>query len=110
MKMQPNRNYKSDDIVMTPVGLSKALVAHFKPVGKGLEPCCGSGNILRFLDNADWCELGLGRDFFNYTDKVDYIFTNPPWSKIRQFLNHSMFERSRLFSKLKSQLQLCLLM
>lgn len=90
MKMQPNRNYKSDDIVMTPVELSKALVAHFQPVGKGLEPCCGSGNILRFLDNADWCELGLGRDFFNYTDKVDYIFTNPPWSKIRQFLNHSM--------------------
>lgn len=90
MKMQPNRNYKSDDVVMTPVELASALVDHFKPQGKGLEPCCGSGNILRFLPNADWCELGLGKDFFDYKDKVDYIFTNPPWSKIRKFLIHSM--------------------
>lgn len=88
--MQPNRNYKSDDVVMTPINLAKTLVEHFKPQGKGLEPCCGSGNILRYLDNADWCEIGLGRDFFDYKDKVDYIFTNPPWSKIRKFLIHSM--------------------
>lgn len=90
MKMQPNRNYKSDDVVMTPVTLAKALVSHFKPNGKGLEPCCGNGNILQFLDNADWCEIGLGKDFFDYNEKVDYVFTNPPWSKIRKFLIHSM--------------------
>lgn len=88
--MQPNRNYKSDDVVMTPASLAEVLVKHFNPQGKGLEPCCGSGNILRYLPNADWCEIGLGKDFFDYKDKVDYIFTNPPWSKIRKFLIHSM--------------------
>ena len=90
MKMQPNRNYKSDDVVMTPTELAGKLVKHFNPQGKGLEPCCGTGNILKFLDNADWCEISKGKDFFEYNSKVDYIFTNPPFSQIRKFLQHSM--------------------
>lgn len=90
MKMQPNRDYKSDDVVMTPIELAEALVKHFNPQGKGLEPCCGTGNILRYLDNADWCEISKDVDFFDYNYNVDYIFTNPPWSKIRPFLQHSM--------------------
>lgn len=90
MKYQANKNYISDDIVMTPVSLAKKLVSHFSPKGKGLEPCCGTGNILKFLPNADWCEISKGRDFFKYNEKVDYIFTNPPWSQIRNFLIHSM--------------------
>lgn len=90
MKYQANKNYKSDDVVMTPIDLAERLVKHFQPKGKGLEPCKGTGNILRFLDNADWCEIAEGKDFFDYNEKVDYIFTNPPWSKIRPFLQHSM--------------------
>ena len=90
MKYQPNRNYKSDDVVMTPVELAEKLVKHFNPQGKGLEPCCGSGNILKCLKDAEWCEITKGKDFFDYENKVDYIFTNPPWSQIRPFLTHSM--------------------
>jgi hypothetical protein len=90
MKYQPDRNYISNDNVMTPIWLAEKLVNYFKPKGKGLEPCCGSGNILRFLKNADWCEIEKGRDFFDYTSKVDYIFTNPPFSKFRKFLIHSL--------------------
>jgi hypothetical protein len=90
MKYQPNRNYISNDKVMTPEPLAKALVQYFKPSGRGLEPCRGTGNIFQYLPNADWCEITEGKDFFDYTDKVDYIFTNPPWSKIRPFLQHSM--------------------
>ena len=78
MNMQPNRNYKSDDVVMTPIKLAKRLVEYFNPQGEGLEPCCGTGNILKFLEYADWCEISKGKDFFDYTKKVDYIFTNPP--------------------------------
>lgn len=89
MRSQPNRNYKSDDIVMTPEDLAVKLIEHFNPQGKGLEPCRGTGNIWKHLDNADWCEITEGRDFFEYTQHVDYIFTNPPWSQIRKFLNHS---------------------
>ena len=90
MKYQANRNYNSNDVVMTPCELAEKLVNHFKPKGKGLEPCCGTGNILKYLPNADWCEITKGKDFFEYDGKVDYIFTNPPWSDIRNFLRHSM--------------------
>ena len=90
MKYQPNRNYVSNDNVMTPIRLAEKLVNYFAPKGKGLEPCCGSGNILRFLKNADWCEIEKGRDFFDCTSKVDYIFTNPPFSKFRKFLIHAL--------------------
>lgn len=90
MKYQPNRNYKSDDVVMTPEALAQVLVKHFNPKGKGLEPCKGTGNIYKYLKDADWCEISLGKDFYDYKEKVDYIFTNPPWSDIRNFLKHSM--------------------
>lgn len=90
MKYQANRDYISNDIVMTPTITAKKLVEHFKPKGKGLEPCCGTGNILQFLPCADWCEIEKGKDFFDYKEKVDYIFTNPPWSKIRPFMEHAM--------------------
>lgn len=89
MKYQPSQNYKSDDVVMTPPELAKALVNHFSLRGKGLEPCKGTGNIYNLLQNADYCEISEGKDFFDYNQHVDYIFTNPPWSKIRDFLLHS---------------------
>jgi len=89
MKSQANRDYKSNDIVMTPEWLAKALINHFKPTGKILEPCKGNG---AFSNNmiCDWCEITEGKDFFEYNTKVDWIITNPPWSKIRSFLQHSM--------------------
>ena len=90
MKNQPNRNYKSDDIVMTPDYLAKDIVDWFRPKGKILEPCCGDGAFLKYLPNADWCEITKGKDFFDYNKKVQWIITNPPWSQIRLFLKHSM--------------------
>jgi hypothetical protein len=89
MKCQANRNYKSDDIVMTPESLAIKLVEHFKPSGFGLEPCKGTGNIYKHLPLAEWCEITEGIDFFDWVEHVDYIFTNPPWSQIRKFLLHS---------------------
>ena len=83
MKYQPNRNYESNDKVMTPRYLASQLVQYFKP-------CVGSGNIYDFLEDADWCEIDKGRDFYNYNHQVDYIFTNPPWSDIENFLIKSL--------------------
>jgi hypothetical protein len=54
-----------------------------------LEPCAGDGNFLQFIPGADWCEIKKGRDFLAHRDTVDWIITNPPWSQIREFLNHS---------------------
>ena len=91
MRSQPNRNYKSDDEVMTPDYMIDAVVKHFNPTGKVLEPCKGTGNWLKYLpQGTDWCEIREGRDFFDCTKKYNWVITNPPWSLIRDFLNHSM--------------------
>jgi hypothetical protein len=90
MRLQPNRDYVSDDVVQTPVEMAGRLVQHFKPQGRILEPCRGQGHFLQFLPGAEWCELKEGRDFMEWDKKVDWIITNPPWSKIRSFLQHAM--------------------
>lgn len=90
MKSQPNRDYVSNDVVMTPLPLAKAIVDHFQPSGKILEPCRGQGHFTRYMPDCDWCEITEGRDFMDWSEPVDWIVTNPPWSKIRSFLQHSM--------------------
>lgn len=96
MKNQPNRDYNSNDVVMTPKSLAYEIDKHFNPIGKILEPCCGDGVFIDVIHerqtgiHVDWCEINKGRDFFDYDEKVDWIITNPPWSKIRPFLQHSM--------------------
>lgn len=88
----PPTNTPEKDIVMTPEWLAVEIITHFNPSGIILDPCRGEG---AFYDNfhtetKDWCELGEGKDFFDYNEKVDWIITNPPWSKMQQFLKHGM--------------------
>lgn len=84
------QNSHRNDVVMTPEDLAKKIVDYFSPTGSILEPCKGSGNFMKFLPNAEWCEISEGRDFFNFNTKVDWIITNPPWSIFRPFLIHSL--------------------
>jgi hypothetical protein len=105
MRSQPNRNYVSNDDIQTPPALAQRLVEHFNPSGRILEPCCGNGSFLRALrahqrslakisgsndSEVFWTEIKRGRDFFAWTQPVDWIITNPPWSQIRNFLRHAM--------------------
>ena len=89
----PKKNTPDKDIVMTPVETAVDVINHFAPTGTILDPCRGTG---AFYDNfpttckKDWCELSEGKDFFDYNNKVNWIITNPPWSKIRPFIIHSM--------------------
>lgn len=86
--VRPNRSGEAtaSDRVMTPSAIAKAVVEHFKPSGTMLEPAKGSGSFLQFLPGADWCEITEGRDFFDYTGRVDWILTNPPYSIYDKFL------------------------
>lgn len=81
---------------MTPLPLAKYLVSHFKPSGIVLEPCRGTGNFVKALEENGhdiseilWCEILEGKDFFDFCENVDWIITNPPFSKMRKFLTHS---------------------
>ena len=88
----PPTNSPEKDLVMTPDYLAVEIINHFAPTGVILDPSRGTGAFYDNFpgDNNVWCELGEGKDFLTYTDKVDWIITNPPWSKIQQFLLHGM--------------------
>ncbi len=80
-----------NDKIYTPEYLAKAIIEHFKPTGLILEPCAGTGNFLKYLPKDTlWCEIDKGKDFFDFNQQVDYIITNPPYSLMRKFLQHSM--------------------
>ena len=84
-------NTKRNDCVQTPIELAEAIVKHFKPTGRILEPCKGDGNFLKVLpDNTKWCEILENKDFFDYDNSVDWIITNPPYSKMRNFMQKAM--------------------
>lgn len=82
--MNPN------DVVFTPDDLAKQICEMFPINGKVLEPCKGEGAFLKHLpNNTDWCEIAEGRNFYDYSEKVDWIVTNPPYSDYNRFLEHS---------------------
>lgn len=79
-----------DDIVYTHDDVVKDIVSFFPIKGKCLDPCKGDGVFLRYLPSStEWCEIRQGRDFFDYSGRVDWIVGNPPYSIFFEFLNHS---------------------
>jgi hypothetical protein len=81
---------KRGDIVYTPNWCAEDMVRFFNPTGSILEPCKGNGAFLKHLPtNAFWCEISEGRDFFEWQQPVDWIITNPPYSKTRPFMKHA---------------------
>ena len=76
-----------EDIVYTPDFVSKGIIDFLNPNGLCLDPCKGDGAFYKYLPNSsDYCELRLGKDFFNYHKKVDWVIGNPPYSIFEPFL------------------------
>lgn len=102
MALSPGRNPSSADIVYTPLNLAQEIIEHFigdETTGSILDPCRGGG---AFYDNfpnhltKEWCEVEQGRDFLTYLGKHDWIITNPPWSKMRDFIQHGCLVADRV--------------
>lgn len=87
-KMNPSYRAGGNDRIYTPSWVAYDMIDHFKPIGKILEPCKGSGVFTDILD-CEWCEIDEGRDFFDYTDNVNWVISNPPYSVMRKFILHS---------------------
>ena len=97
-------NTKREDCVQTPVDLALDIMNHFKPSGNVLDPCKGKGNFIQAYENYNlikqlegnegikwtWCETLENKDFFDFQERTDWIITNPPYSKMRKFIQHSM--------------------
>jgi hypothetical protein len=82
-------------MVFTPLPLARQIIEHFTPCGKVLDPCMGQGVFyLQFPDSVarEWAEIEMGRDFMSieYDTHFDWVISNPPWSKISQFMNKAM--------------------
>ena len=79
------------DVVYTPDWVARDMVEFFKPSGRILEPCAGDGVFLKYLpDGTEWCEIEKGRDFFAWTEPVDWIVGNPPYKLFSEWMRHSM--------------------
>ena len=93
--LSPSHNAPAHDLVATPQSLANLIVSYFNPSGRLLDPSAGDVTKPFFTamlqpgiaaEYVDWCEIGVGLDFFDYPARVDWIITNPPWSKFRRFL------------------------
>lgn len=87
-----------NDDVYTTATLAAKIVAHFAPQfhpgDRLLEPCAGN---FAFYDafpdgyEKDWCEVKDGRDFLDYSKKVNWVISNFPWSgkALRPIVRHA---------------------
>jgi transcriptional regulator with XRE-family HTH domain len=92
-RLIPKKNDTHADRVFTPTQLAAQIIEHLPLSGHVLDPCRGGGAFFgQFPDHVvpHWCEIDNGRDFLTWQKPVDWIVTNPPWSKFRSFLTHGM--------------------
>lgn len=90
--VQPNRSGKStpNDVVMTNPKTAKWIIEHFKPSGICLDPCAGENAFYHFMPNPKIrLEISDGLDFFDFTSKVNWIISNPPFSIYDRFTLHA---------------------
>lgn len=87
-KAWSHRINKANDNLSTPYSMTKQLLENerFDYNKKFLDPACGKYAIVKVLpvDYIDAYDIEF--DFFNETDKYDYIITNPPWSEWDKFI------------------------
>lgn len=94
--LSPSGNQPEHDLVMTPDWLASDIVGHFPIRGLVLDPARGQGAFYNQLTSSSlianlfYCELSEDRDFLRWQQPVHWIITNPPWSKMRDFLIHGM--------------------
>lgn len=82
-----------NDVIYTPeeivLEIMEWLKPHIKPEHVLFDPFAGGGV---FYDNFPkenkklWCEIEKGKDFKDFDGKVDWIITNPPYSKFTDIL------------------------
>lgn len=87
------KEYNPNDDIMTPEYIAKKIIEQL-PLRLDdiiLDPFRGEG---AFYNNfpcgfKEWCEIKEGRDFFDFKGKVDWIISNPPYSKFTEVMQHS---------------------
>ena len=87
-----NQSHSQSDVVFTPDIVAQDIIGYFNPTGIVLDPCKGDGSFYRNYPvgvQSRYCEISEGLDFFNFTEKVNWIIGNPPYSVFFDFMKHS---------------------
>ena len=84
---------EANDKIYTPINIAKKIISEFDLDGTVLDAFYGNGVFYENYPNnviKHWCEIDLGKNFFDYNEKVDWIVTNPPYSIFGEVLSHSL--------------------
>lgn len=87
-----NKDYNSNDKIMTPETIAKMIIGQFPLSGSVLDPFRGQGAFYNNLpDNIDkhWAEIDDGVDFYDEHRHFDWIISNPPYSDFTRVMQHS---------------------
>ena len=82
-----------NDIIYTPLPLALKTIelANIQPDETVLDPCKGKGV---FYDNLSepkyYCEITENKDFYDWTEPVDIVIGNPPFSHWNKWILHTL--------------------
>ena len=95
---------EAKDVFYTPLSVAKTHIESINsnPDDKWLDPFAGKYIYYQNFPTVkkDYTEISEGKDFFEYTEKVDVICSNPPYSIIDKVLEHSVKLNPRIISYL----------
>jgi len=95
---------EAKDIFYTPLTVVKKHIESVNsiPADKWLDPFAGKHIYYDNFptENKDYTEIQENKDFFTYTNQVDIICTNPPYSILDKVLEHSVKLNPRVISYL----------
>ena len=82
-----------NDVFITPNYIVKRMIeiACIQEHETVLDPCKGEGAFYDELTGIKyWCEILLGKDFYEWKEQVDVIIGNPPFSQWDKWMEHTV--------------------
>lgn len=93
MSRTTGKSLNPTDFYPTPPWCYENLEIDWSVFTSAHEPCRGDGRIQLFLEEqkliTTYSEILEGKDFFDWSEQVDLILTNPPFNILREFANHA---------------------
>jgi hypothetical protein len=99
------------DVVYTPIPLARKCIDIIPLIENDilLDPCRGKGAFYDQFPKGfekDYCEVDENKDFFRWSEEVDWCISNPPYSILDEWLDHSATISRKGFGYLISYLNL----